>query len=241
MARVDLWYKLQKLLKFLLATLDPRIFTLLTRRGFKNQTRREGWALFMKAGGQHVDLLLAQPGDGSPGDQVGRIDDFENEWFDVVDAALANHFPELRQQVFLNLHKSSGPEVVLTVETLLARVAGLERLGDPGRAALELLAERGFTAEVRQRGRALIEQVTGPEVAVLPTPDLVAEAERQVAEDQAWAFYLEWAKTARTVVRRKDLRIKLGISTATRAEEPEEPIEPEPPAPAPLPPVPGPG
>jgi hypothetical protein len=70
-----------------------------------------------------------------------------------------------------------------------------------------------------------------------------AEAERQAAEDQAWAYYAEWSKTARTVVRRKDLRIKLGLSTATRSEEPEEPLEPEPPASTPSapPPVPGPG
>ncbi|MBI5481105.1 MAG: hypothetical protein HY906_19770 [Deltaproteobacteria bacterium] len=228
MPRLDLWYKLRKLLQFLLATLDPRIFTLLARRGFTNETRREGWALFLKAGGQHVDLVAPTRGDGAPGEQLGRIDDFENEWFDVVEAALLRHFPELHQQVFLNLHKSSGREVVLTVETLLARVAGLEGQGERGRAALALLAERGFTAAVRQRGRALLDQVTKCDVDLLPTPDPAAEAERQKAEAEMWAYYLEWSKTARTVVRRKDLRIKLGISSAARPEEPEEPEEPEP-------------
>ena len=67
------------------------------------------------------------------------------------------------------------------------------------------------------------------DVPMLASPDPVAEAERLKAAEEMWEYYLDWSKTARTVIRRKDLRIKLGISSPTRSEE-TAPEEPEPPA-----------
>jgi len=225
MSRLDLAIKLQRAVKFLIATQDPRIYTLLMRRGYSNERRREGWELLMKAGGHLVDMVAPTAADGTPADLVGDIDIFENEWYDVVDAALLRQYPDVHELIFKNLQKTSDSEVVLTTSTLLDRCDGLEK-DTRGRDALALLAERGFTAQVRKQGRDLIERVTKATVAPLPTPDAAAEAERQKAEEDLWAYYLDWSKTARTVVRRKDLRIKMGISSPTRSAADEEtPVE----------------
>jgi len=224
MSRLDLAFKLQRVLKFLLATLDPRIFTLLVLRGYSNDRRREGWELFLKAGGQLVDMVAPPASDGTPSAQVLEVDAYENEWYDTVEAALQRQYPAVCETVFRNLHKSSDEEVLLTMSTMLDRLDKLQN-DAAGRDALALLAERGFTPQVRKHGRDLIERVTKGTVAPLATPDPATEAERQKAEDDLWAYYLDWSKTARTVIRRKDLRIKLGISSPTRstADEVEEP------------------
>ncbi|MBI5479508.1 MAG: hypothetical protein HY906_11660 [Deltaproteobacteria bacterium] len=241
MARLDLWHKLQRMLRFLCALNDPRIFTLMMLRGFTNATRKKGWDLFLKAGGQLVDMEPPPPSSGQPAELLKLVDDYENEWYDVIEAALEGNYPTVCKEVFKNLHKSSDERVVLTVETLLNRVDVIEKQGEPLKPVLDLLTERGFTKPVRQKGRELIGSLRDGHVPLLATPDPAAEAERARAEDEMWSFYREWAKTARTIVRRKDLRIKMGISTATRevADEDEEPAPP--PAPGAAAPPAGPG
>jgi hypothetical protein len=231
MPRLDSSSKFGKVLRFLLTANDPRVFALLGLRGFNNATRREGWDLFYRAGGRHVDMQTPPHEGLNFADLLGALDAYENEWYDVIDACVGRAFAELHQALMMNLHKSSGPEVVFTVKTILDRVDALEK-EDAMKAVLALLASRGFTPEVRARGRELIKQVSEGEVASLPTPDPVAETERVKAEEEMWQWYLDWSKTARTVVRRKDLRIRLGVSSPVHHG-----AEDAGPSPSPLPPA----
>ncbi len=222
MPKYDSFYKLSKTTRFLIASNDPRIFALLNLRGYTNEVRHEGWDLAFKAGGRFVDMQSAPPGEKKTSDLLRTLDEFENAWFDVIDAALRRASLAVHDMVVLNLHKSSGQDVVLTMKTLLDRIDEIEKQPNM-QPLIDLLTSRGFSPAVRAGGRRLLAQVAGENVTALPVPDPVAEAERLKAEEDMWSWYQDWAKTARTVVRRKDLRIRLGISSPTSREaEPEE-------------------
>lgn len=151
---------------------------------------------------------------------IATIDAWENVWFDVVDAALGRHSPEVRDKVLKNLGKTSGPMVVLNVKALLDRLDELKASSNSEeQAALALLQKRGLDEQQRAYARGLVDQARtelgDPEEATLPQPSQEVAA-LQAAVDQMWAWYLDWSKTARTVVKDKRLRIIMGISSATR-------------------------
>ena len=235
MAKLDLSQKFVRVLKFLLAVTDPRIFNLLALRGFGNETRKEGWRLFNTAGGLEVDLQESAVEFHGAADGVARVDAWENVWFDVADAALRHLMPAVHQKLFHNLGKASGNEAVFTVTTFLDRLDALE--ADGHAAAAALLATRGLTAAVRTEARALLEEIMAGDVPVAAVAEPQAQAARERAQEQMWQWYLDWSKTARTVVARKDLRIRLGISTTTQHDDEPDEDPATPPAPVPPPAV----
>ncbi|MBW2736745.1 MAG: hypothetical protein JRH20_30530 [Deltaproteobacteria bacterium] len=148
---------------------------------------------------------------------ISRIDAWENIWFDVASAALTRKFPETRAQLFLNISKSSGADVIVSVKTLLDRIDELVAdESERAQGALALLEQRGLNAAIRGEARAmLLEATAAPMDPQLPeSPD--AEQARLQAVDEMWGWYKDWATTARTVVRSKALRIKMGVSQPRR-------------------------
>jgi hypothetical protein len=235
MPRLDWQYKSGKVLKFLSAVTDPQVFASLAQRGFTNETRREGWNLLAQAGGRDVEMTAPGATGIDVAEVLRQVDAWENEWFDVIDAALHHRYPDVHALVLQGLHKSSSQTVVLTVKVLLDRLDALES-EDRMRPALALLTSRGLTPVVRARGRELLRELRAGDVTVLPTADPVAAAARVAAEAAMWEWYLDWSKTARTVVRQKALRIKLGLSAAPRgaAAAPDGAAEPPPEVTAPV-------
>ena len=152
---------------------------------------------------------------------ISAIDAWGNTWFDVIDAALAHKFPKIHEKVMKNLSKTSGIMVVLNVKTMLERLDGLAASSNPDdKAALALLTKRGLDQKQRSNAANLVEQtrseLADPDDASLPRP-AQDEVALQAAVDAMWKWYLDWSKTARTVVKDKRLRIIMGISSPTRS------------------------
>lgn len=208
--------RFQRVVKFLLAVHDRKIAGYLAERGFSEADRMEGWELFDRATGRHVSMRPI-PSSGVTKELLARIDAWENIWFDVASAALTRQFPEMRARLFLNISKSSGPAVIVSVKTLLDRIDELATDdNERARGALALLEQRGLNEAIRGEARAmLLEATAAPMDPQLPeSPD--AEQARQQAVEEMWAWYKDWATTARTVIRSKALRIKMGVSQARR-------------------------
>lgn len=221
MARMTYSQKTVRVLKFLEASVDPRINPPLAAAGYGNEDVEEGWELLRRAG--LVRKVQEQPTPVSPRVRED-LDRFENYWFPIVSASLKRRFPEIHAKVFQNLHREEGASVAINVSIFLERVRQIPQQ-QQGAEAIRLLQTRGLTEEVLQEAEQLVADFT----AVQPAPphdleELRAEHERAV--DAAWQWYLEWSTIARAVVtNRRHLRMLgflTGSSRASQAEDEEE-------------------
>ena len=211
--------RLIRMLKFLMSLNDPQISALLGDRGFDEETRAGGWDLLEKSAGRHLAVYFGPIRTASAyKGTISQLDKLENTWFDVADVALRRSFPVVHEKLFLNLSKVSGIKVVITVRTFFNRIDKMEAGGDEtDRAALALLEKRGLTGAIRDQARSLLAQAETGHTLRIPEPDPEAEKERLAAMEEMWAWYKDWAKTARTVVSDKRLRISMGISKPRRS------------------------
>ncbi|NUO50283.1 MAG: hypothetical protein HOV80_15620 [Polyangiaceae bacterium] len=234
--------KARKVLEFLMGLGNPRAMSPLSKVGFGPADREEGWRL-LKATSE-VAFNSTAGGPVSP-KIVKQIDDWENQWFVIIEATLARRFPEVREKVFLNLSQTEGPPVVLSVGTLVSRINALTAEGATAREreARALLASRGVNdlamAEITSLLAAAEQSTEEP-----PNLDDLAE-QRAVNEAAMWAWYIEWSRIARQTIANRQVLRGLGFlvrkSGAVEEEEEEVVAEPQP-APAPSPaPAPRPG
>ncbi len=206
-----------RVMKFLMASCEKKIARILMTWGFTDEDRKEGWELLDRAAGRH---LAVTPGRGSFATQyrgiVGAVDDWENTWFDVAEAALARLSPKVHAVLFQNLSKTSGPEVVLNVRTFLERIDAMKKAeDDDNKSALTLLEKRGLTDGVLDEAMGLIEKIAAAEADDDEDENAEDEAARKAEREQAveamWAWYQDWAKTARTVVKNRNYQVMLGL------------------------------
>lgn len=144
---------------------------------------------------------------------IQAIVDDENAWFPVVDATLMRHFPRVRDELFKNISQTQGAQVVVSVGTLLERINEME--AQPTAESTEVLAlldSRGFTQRLRREMYARIEQVRKSSEITPQEIEPNSAAERDAALAKAWDWYREWRQIARTVVRRRDMLMRLGLS-----------------------------
>lgn len=211
--------RFSRMLKFLIASSERPIAKILASRGFTDEDRKEGWVLLDEAAGRNQ---APWPSTATFPTRykgvVSAVDSFENEWFDVADAALKRQFPAVHAAVFQNLAKTSGSGVLLTVRVFLDRLDSLERdSGEESRKAMSLLEKRGLTGQRRAEARSLLTEV---EVAGAPDDDdkespeelEAIAAKREAAIKDMWEWYKDWAKTARTVVKNRNFRVMMGLS-----------------------------
>ena len=228
--------KLRRVLTFLVGARNPRIIATLGRRGFSPADLEEGWSLFQVAAGARLSYTPATSDPLAPSRMralLGTLDEWENAWYPVISATLQRHYPDLHATVFHNLPQTDGPELLLSVATLLDRLAALAET-EASQPADALLERRGLTAEVRAEATALIAEAKEAGEAVPLDVDPQARDEQARAADAVWAWYLEWSQIARTLITRGDVLIRLGLRTPKRrgrdsreAEESPEMIEPE--------------
>jgi len=207
-----------KVMKFLVASTELPIAKLMGTRGFSDEDRQEGWGYLDIAAGRHLSIT---PGSGSFSTQYrpveNELDGWENIWFDVADAALGRLFPSVHAELFKNLSKTSGSAVVLNVKTFVER---LEKLGKSGgeenTKALALLSKRGLNAACIDEAQTLLGKLA---VAQAPDEDEDAEvdeaqlkADKDAAVDAMWAWYQDWSRTARTVVKNRNYLVMLGLT-----------------------------
>ena len=221
MARLTTGQKAQRVIRFLLGMRRPRIAGALFSYGFTQETLDEGWTLLRSLVGEK----LATPAPPSAPDPalLQRLDDWENKWFVVAEASLKRHHPEVRDVLFLNLSRTSGPEVAVSVNTLLQRFEALAAGSADEQAAHALLVSRGLSQDVVAEAKAMLEEVGA--IADAPVP-LVDEAAIAAAEDAMWAWYLEWGAIARLAINDGRLLRLLGYRGGRLASEPEEDDEP---------------
>lgn len=205
---LTLGQKSVRVLKFLQGLALPRVRSGLAAHGFQQEDYDDGWASLRKASGSSIAMPPAVPVDSS---LYLKLDAWENIWFPIVQASLSRHYPDLARQVFLNLSQTEGPAVSVSVGILLERLELLAKdASTPAQAATALLQKRGLTPAVLGEAQSLLKQIgTLPPVATSePTP--TAEQVQQ-AEDEMWAWYLEWSAIAQRAIADRRLLRGLGF------------------------------
>lgn len=187
--------------------------------GFSDEHLSDGWRRLRAATEIRTDVRARAT---SPDRRVA-IDSFENRWFPLAKAALQHRHPQVHDFLFLNLPQKTGDEVALTVATFVRRVRQLER-GVPelpeAAVARALLAERGLLEETLGEVEILI---TSLEMLEPMAPASTSREQQRVADEQLWAWYLEWSTVARLAVTDRRYLRALGFgrrgSKATDDEE----------------------
>jgi hypothetical protein len=208
MARLTTGQKAQRVTAFLYAISRLYAARTLAAYGFSQRDLDLGWQLLRAVVG---DRLNIGPHAGDPDQALLRVlDAWENKWLVIAEATLEFAFPDLAEQVFLNLIRTEGSEVLVSVGTFVERLGALEG-SERGRAALALLAERGLGPATIAEAQALLDRaatmaVTAPAPETTPDPELLAKSEAEM-----WSWYLQWSRIARTVITDRNVLMRLGF------------------------------
>jgi hypothetical protein len=156
-------------------------------------------------------------------DAIAELDAWDEPNFKIIHAALKRRHPDQDAFVFEGLAPTVGTGAVLTVKAMLDRLDALEKGKDrkdtrtADHAALATLEKRGVTAAERKRVRALIETAQRgmkPEdlIAEAPAQEPAKDGPKRQDLENLRAWYVEWAETARAVIKRRDYLIRLGLA-----------------------------
>lgn len=215
-AKLTMSQKAERVLTLLLALRNARIAGALKQHGFTNADLEEGWTLLRAVTRTQLD----EPVESVPmdSDALRALDAWENQWFVIASATLGRRAPQVHERLFRNLSQTDGVEVIVSVGTFLERLDNLDKptkdggLGNEGKDAKKLLAARGLSDKVIGEAKALVHQLSHVEG---PLPDLekvaAEEASFEKAEENLWAWYLEWSTIARSAIKQRSLLIKLGF------------------------------
>ncbi len=221
--------------KFLRAVGTNRVIAaVLATRGYTTAVHREGWHLLHAVSGFEDDMPPAVDEDPGVRDAVAAIDAWDEPNFRIARATLAMKFPEQEAALFAGgLAPAVGVGALLTVKTFLDRLDALEHGSKTDKAALARLAERGITKDERKRLRGLLTQAaSAANIGPAEEPAQPAGADKKQEELIAlYAWFSEWSEVARTLIKRRDHLIALGL--ASRKKKQAAPA----PAPSPTAPV----
>ncbi len=230
---ISLGEKAHRALKLLLGLRNPRVAAAMAAYGLTGADIQEGWTLLQALGRGKLGLLPLQPSDVTT---LQELDAWENRWFPIAQASLLRRYPAVHARLFLNLSQTEGPEVAVSVGTFVDR---WEQMGAPdgpygpeGAKARELLAVRGITAGVIELAHALLAHLQ--KAAPAPTPPSAEEqrADLKRAEDELWAWYLEWSQVAQAAVSQRVLLRQLGfLADQAGTHNPPAPTPPDAPDP----------
>jgi CheY-like chemotaxis protein len=200
-----------RVLTFLIAVGESLpIRAALATKGYTEDEHDLAWSLLKK-------LSIFPPSaptlDHGVREAITELDAWDEPNFACIAAALNRLHPEQSKFVFADLEAKQGPESVIGVATLLDRLRKLEQAPErkatrkADHAALATLAARGYTPEERERLHQLVE--TAQKVVVTKP---ISDDERTKALLDLYGWITDWATTAKTVIRRRDHLIKLGIA-----------------------------
>jgi hypothetical protein len=213
--------KSARALRFLLALRHPAVCSAMVGCGMRDADAQHGWSLLQAMGAIRLDKT-PPPAPKSAG--IRDVHDWQTRWFPIVEATLRARFPGLAVAFFNNLSPRSGPEVMVSAQLLVDRIDRLAdaagTFGPDGPCARVVMAERGFTAAVLDRGKALLAGVHRPEMGPSPEPD-----DEAIACDEAalWRWYGEWSAIARASVKEHALLRRMGFRMVGGAgDEPDD-------------------
>jgi hypothetical protein len=200
-------------------------------RGYTEEEHKTGWRLNQEVGGYFEgEPPPAYVEDEEVGESIDAVDAWDEDGMRIVNASLRARHPAQHSYVMRGLKASTGIEAVVGVSTMLDRLDALEsapeREGtrEADHAALATLAKRGIDKAKRQRLRALVDKAKS-------FADTAGPLEREAFERRVRAsmikqrlWFEEWSEVARSVFKRRDQLIRLGLaSRRTRRPGPEEP------------------
>lgn len=238
MGRMDIGDKAMRVLKLLMGLRNPRVLPAMEPYGFGPDDLKEGWHLLEAASATKLDTPPKVTRDSSI---IEQLDAWENHWFPIAGATLARRFPAVHAELFKNLSQTSGPAVVVSVQTFVQRfdemAAGQDPYGSDGKAARKLLAARGLTKAVLDEARELLEGIESVHTVESVDVDAIEQDKEQLAkaEEALWQWYLEWSQIARVVVTERSLRRELGFNSTRSKSKDDESGDHTDPAPAPVP------
>jgi hypothetical protein len=161
---------------------------------------------------------------------IAELDETDEPLFRRAHAALGRLHPEQDAYVFADLGAGRGVEAVVSVARFLDRVDSLQSSDNEGdRAAVETLDKRGINAQYREQLRRLVKTAQSAQFPVETVPPDASNEQRVQALQELYAWYRDWAETARAVIHRRDLLILLGLARRRRnSRGEEEPVDSEP-------------
>jgi histidyl-tRNA synthetase len=159
----------------------------------------------------------------------GQVDAWDEDGFRIVRAGLTRLHPAQASFVLNSLGPSVGIGAVVGVKTLLDRLDALEKSPErkatrkEDHAALATLSARGITARERARLADLVQ--TAQSTTEIEAPDEAGKAAREEAYVKALGalrvWYVDWSDMARSVIKRRDYLIRLGLAKRKSTKKPK--------------------
>lgn len=227
MATLSIGQKGRRVLNFLNGAAKPRAASLMARYGFGQEAYDNGWRLLKAVSGEHLDVGPVADTPAYTAALLG-LDEWENLWYPIISAVLVNRHPAVQAWLFRNLSQQTGPAVTLSVRTLVDRFDLLKKrdaslpddVAAEAPAAMEILAARGFTAGRLEQARDLLKEVGQLESVDLPDPEEIRAAQAK-AEQELWAWYLEWSTIAQQAISDGRVLRSLGFRSGSSASSTE--------------------
>ena len=209
----------------------PAIAASMAQAGYTDAEHQEGWnGYLVLVGFKQLPggaVLLVK---NSQVVALANLDQWDEPNFERARRALEHRHPEAAKYMFNGLEAATGAAAVATVKTFVDRYVALRDGTDPERAgskkadrsAAETLEQRKIIdPEIAEYLRSQLAEATS--MATAPAP--VANTETDEAYTQtllAFEAWLEdWRETARTVVKRRDHLIRLGLASRRQAARDE--------------------
>jgi len=193
----------------------------LEARGYDDAEHARAWGLVDRVSGRTSLAPPALKPEGSRSIGARRsLEAWIAQNLPIAAATLQHNFPAQHAFVFAEgLEASTGGEGVVAAQRFLARVdalGGAKRTGerDQDQKALAQLERRGIGAEARAELREFVDAVQkgdGPAAAAAPAD--------RTDKAALYAWYAEWADIARSLVKRRDHLIRLGLAARRKPEK----------------------
>lgn len=216
-----------RVLRFLTAvSRSPEIRAALAGSGYGAADHQEACELLLRL----LRYREPPPGPVEPPAVAARAE--LDTWYErhgrLIRAALQLRYPAQAQFLLTDLAGAGEGQGLVAVVLLLDRLDALEQ--SPARLAtreedhevLALLARRGITAEERARLRDVTVHGRGNDVSSRDPEASSHLAEQQETLRALHFWYREWSETARAVISRRDLLVRLGLLRRQREVEGKE-------------------
>jgi hypothetical protein len=213
--------KASRTVRLLFGMRNPVIAKALERYGFTEDVIHEGWRVLREAS-PNGPTPMGRPANVNDA-TITMLEDWQSEWFPVINLALERHHPAVADQLFAGLQRGAGPMAALSVSTLITRLdqmsAGQGGYEAAGVAARRTLEARGVTTGVIDEAKALLAEVE--HIAEHPTVATKPGAEAEAAEEALFAWYREWSGIARVAIRSRGILRQLGLVGSRRLHDDE--------------------
>lgn len=203
--------KAARAVRLLFGMRNPVIAQALARYGFTDAVIQEGWRVVREAAPAYASPM-GRPRNVSQA-TVTMLEDWQSEWFPVIQLALEARYPTIASALMAGLPKGGGAKSALAITTLMQRLdamtAGEATYGADGPRARKVLEARGVSERVVGEAKALLTELE--QLADVIAPDPAAAVEADQAEVALTTWYREWSGIARVAIQSRGMLRQLGL------------------------------